>query len=91
MGIDWTLAGSVIFTGITVVFVVLLVLWAVVALMGVILRRIAPLPTGSSAPLAATTGDISGEEIAVISAAMTVVQGDKNFAITQIKRLDKTN
>ncbi len=89
MGIDWTLAGSVIFTGITVVFVVLVLLWGVVELMGALLSRISPPVQCPDTTTATAAADISDEEIAAITAAISVVEGNNKFTITEIKPIDK--
>ena len=92
---DWTLAGSVIFTGLAVVFSVLIILWAVVALMGKILSSFVgkKAPAAAAVPTApapaAPASAVSDEEIAVITAAISTAIGNQNFSIRDIKRVSR--
>jgi sodium pump decarboxylase gamma subunit len=88
---DWTLAGSVIFTGLTVVFTVLIILMAAIAIMGKIVTLTASKKPAAQAPVAApaapaASSAISDEEVAVITAAVGAYLGNNNFTIHDIKR-----
>ena len=91
---DWTLAGSVIFTGLTVVFAVLIILMACIAALGKV-ASISPnkeKATPASAPVAAAApaaNTVSDEEVAVITAAVASVIGSQNFSIHEIKRVSQ--
>ncbi len=92
--IDWQLAGSIIFTGLSVVFAVLVILWLMIALMGSIMKNFekkAPVEASQTiAPVATTQNHkLSDVEVAVITAAASeVVKG--NFTIKEIS-LHNTN
>jgi sodium pump decarboxylase gamma subunit len=86
---DWTLAGSVIFTGIAVVFCVLVILMLSVLVMGKIVTAVSGKKTEApavSVPVAAAPAAVSDEEVAVITAAVAAVLGNNNFTIHEIKR-----
>jgi sodium pump decarboxylase gamma subunit len=90
---DWTLAGSVIFTGITVVFSVLVILMICIAALGKFgsispnKEKAAPAPAPVAAAPAPNT--VSDEEVAVITAAVASVIGSQNFSIHEIKRVSQ--
>ena len=93
---DWTLAGSVIFTGLTVVFAVLVILMVCIAVLckfvssaegkGKAVPAAAPAAPVAAAPAANTVSD---EEVAVITAAVAAVTGSQNFSIHEIKRVSQ--
>ena len=87
---DWTLAGSVIFTGLSVVFAVLIILMAAIAVMGKIVSsaesKKPAVQAPVSAPSAPAASSISDEEVAVITAAVGTYLGNNNFTIHDIKR-----
>ena len=86
---DWTLAGSVIFTGLTVVFAVLIILMAAIAVMGKIVSAAEGKKPVTSAPAAVPTAApaaVSDDEVAVITAAVAATLGNNNFTIHEIKR-----
>ena len=88
---DWTLAGSVIFTGLTVVFTVLIILMAAIAIMGKIVstaeRKLPAKPAApAAAPAAPVQNAVSDEEVAVITAAIAAYRGGNDFQIVDIKR-----
>ena len=88
---DWTLAGSVIFTGLTVVFAVLIILMAAIAIMGKIVstaeRKLPAKPAApAAAPAASVENAVTDEEVAVITAAIAAYRGGNDFQIVDIKR-----
>ncbi len=92
--IDWQLAGSIIFTGLSVVFSVLIILWLMIGLMGSIMKKfeskaLVATPQAPAPVAVQTTHTLSDAEVAVITAAAAeVVKG--NFTIKEIS-LHNTN
>ena len=89
---DWTLAGSVIFTGLTVVFAVLVILMVCIAILGKIVssaqakEKVASAAPAAPVAAAPAANIISDEEVAVITAAVAATLGNQNFKIHEIKR-----
>ena len=89
---DWTLAGSVIFTGLTVVFAVLVILMVCIAILGKIVssaqakEKVASAAPAAPVAAAPAANTISDEEVAVITAAVATILGNQNFKIHEIKR-----
>ena len=86
---DWSLSGSLIVTGMTVVFVVLVLLWGAVTLMGKIVSSIAAktAPEASAEPAVPAPNAVTGEEMAVISAAVAAARGKQDFTIREVRRV----
>ncbi len=87
--IDWLLASSIIITGLTVVFSVLILLWIAIIILGKIIGHFSKnekplqpvLPSTPATPLPPST--LSDETVAVITAAAsTMIQG--NFTLKEI-------
>ncbi len=86
--IDWQLAGSIIFTGLAVVFAVLIILWITILIMGNIMKNFGEKPT-TVTPQTATVSvsevktTLSDVEVAVITAAAAQIVKE-NFTIKEI-------
>lgn len=94
--VDWTLAGAIILTGLTVVFIVLLFLWFAVSAMGKIcgsidasLKKAEPVQEQEAAPVAPAVNSgvnpLTPEVVAAITGAIGAVHTG-NFRITSIKQ-----
>lgn len=100
---DWNLAGAVILSGLVIVFLILGILICVVAITGRLSGtgksgKAAPAPAAVKAtasvpaakPAPAVQAGISGETVAVISAAVAALMDEQapgmNYAVTGIRR-----
>ncbi len=76
----------VIFSGITIVFGVLVALTFIISLFGKFIKP-DPVAVPKAAALAAATGGVSPQVVAAISAAVSVVYGD-DAKISSVKKSD---
>lgn len=99
--VDWVMAGAVIITGLSVVFVALVLLWGVMVLMGKLIGSVSggkstkkekpaavqTQPIAKTQPtLAAQQAEVGDDVVAAITAAIAAMTGSTNFVVKSIRR-----